>query len=283
MNSNIGWIGLGRMGNPMSLRLLDAGYHLIVFNRTKGKDESLNSHGAAIAGSPAEVLRNSDIIFIMVSDDNAVREIFIGKNGLLSAGAKGKIIVNMSTVSPGISLKMASQCTEKSMYYIDAPVSGSVKQAESGDLVIMAGGEEKIFNEVKTILDRLGKLSIRVGETGAGNVAKLAVNTLLGIIRQGLSESVIFAQNNGIQTRDLVNIINNSAMGSPYIKIKGEAILNDRYEAAFALKHIVKDLRLAKEDGLNTPLGNTAFTTFKEAESKFGEQDIIAVIRKLRE
>ncbi len=281
MTKNIGWIGLGRMGIPMSLRLLKAGYPVTVFNRTTGKDEILVSAGAVSVNSPAEVISNADIIILMVSDDHAVRDIFIGKQGLLSAGSAGKIVVNMSTISPGISMKMAAQCKERLMHYIDAPVSGSVKQAESGELVIMAGGEEEIFNKVKPILDYLGKLSIRVGDTGAGNVAKLAVNTLLGIISQGLSESVIFAHNNGIETQDFLNIINNGAMSSAYLKIKGDAILQNRFEAAFALKHIVKDLRLAHESGLSTPLGETAYKTFKEAEPEFGEEDIISIIKEI--
>lgn len=159
----------------------------------------------------------------MVSDDNAVREIFADEQGLLNAGTGNKIIINMSTVSPEISKEMSILCLKLSNHYLDAPVSGSVKQAESGELVIMAGGEEVIFNQVKPVLDQLGKLTIRVGEAGAGNVAKLAVNTLLGIISQGLSESVIFARNNGIKTEDFLNIVNNGAMSSTYLKIKGDA------------------------------------------------------------
>jgi 3-hydroxyisobutyrate dehydrogenase len=281
MKQEIGWIGLGRMGIPMSMRLLKGGYPLTIYNRTKGKGEMLASQGAKVAISPSQLLQQTNIIVIMVSDDKAIREIFTGADGILSAGESDKIIINMSTVSPEISKEMSFLCLKQSIYYLDAPVSGSVKQAESGELVIMAGGDETIFIKVKPILDHLGKLTIRVGDTGAGNVAKLAVNTLLGIISQGLSESVIFARNNGIETQDFLNIINNGAMSSAYLKIKGDAILQNRFQAAFALKHIVKDLRLAKESGLNTPLGETAYKTFKEAESEFGEEDIIAIIKEL--
>lgn len=281
MKQKIGWAGLGRMGIPMSQRLIKEGYPLTVYNRTTGKDDILVAQGAMVSLSPAQLIQQTDIIIIMVSDDKAVREIFTGKQGLLSALTHDKIIINMSTVSPEISREMSLLCLKKSIYYLDAPVSGSVKQAESGELVIMAGGDEVIFNRVKPILDNLGKLTIRVGDTGSGNAAKLAVNTFLGIISQGLSESVIFARNNGIEISDLLNIINNSALGSTYIKIKGDAILQKRYQAAFALKHIVKDLRLARESGLNTPLGETAYNSFKEAESEFGEEDIIAIIKKI--
>ena len=281
MTHNIGWIGIGRMGIPMSIRLLNAGYSLTVFNRTSGKDQPLVSLGAIVASSPAMLIQQTDVIIVMVSDDQAVREIFTGTHGLLCTEARDKIIINMSTVSPEISREMAGLCLKQSIHYIDAPVSGSVKQAESGELVIMTGGEDIIFNKVKPVLDHMGKLTIRVGNTGSGNAAKLAVNTLLGIISQGLAESVIFARENGIDTQDFLNIINNGAMSSAYLKIKGDAILQDRFQAAFALKHIVKDLRLAKESGLKTPLGETAYKTYKEAESAFGEEDIIAVIKEI--
>ena len=281
MTKNIGWIGLGRMGIPMSQRLLKGGYSLTVFNRSIGKCEILVSLGAKSASSPAELIQLTDVVIIMVSDDKAVRDIFTGKQGLISSGVSGKLIINMSTVSPEISKEMVELCLKQSIHYLDAPVSGSVKQAESGELVIMAGGEEDVFNEVKPILDQLGKLIIRVGDTGAGNLAKLAVNTLLGIISQGLSESVVFARNNGIETHDFLNIINNGAMSSAYLKIKGDAILQNRFEAAFALKHIVKDLHLAKESGLSTPLGVTAYNSFKKAEPEFGEEDIISIIKEI--
>jgi 3-hydroxyisobutyrate dehydrogenase len=281
MNTNIGWIGLGRMGIPMSQRLLKGGYPVTVYNRTKGKDEVLLSQGATVALSPTQLMEQIDVVVIMVSNDQAIREIFTDNNGLLSSGTSGRIVINMSTVSPGISKEMAQLCRQQGNHYLDAPVSGSVKQAESGELVVMVGGEEAVFRKVKPILDQLGKLSIRVGDYGAGNITKLAVNTLLGIISQGLSEVIIFARDNGIETQDLLNVIHNSAMGNVYMKIKGDAILQNNFQAAFALKHIAKDLRLAKESGLNTPLGETAYKTFQEAETDFGEEDIIAVIKKI--
>jgi 3-hydroxyisobutyrate dehydrogenase len=281
MNTKIGVIGLGRMGIPMSQRLLKGGYPVTVYNRTKGKDGVLISQGVTVASSPAQLMEQTDVVVIMVSNDQAISEIFSGNNGLLSSGTIGRIIINMSTVSPGISKEMAELCRQQGNHYLDAPVSGSVKQAESGELVLMVGGEEAVFQHVKPILDQLGKLSIRVGDYGTGNITKLAVNTLLGIISQGLSEVIVFARDNGIETQDLLNVIHNSAMGNVYMKIKGDAILQNNYQAAFALKHIAKDLRLAKESGLNTPLGETAYKTFQEAETDLGEEDIIAVIKKI--
>jgi 3-hydroxyisobutyrate dehydrogenase len=276
---NIGFIGLGNMGSPMSQRLIHAGYSVTVYNRSNTKEESLKLMGAAVASSPKTLLEKSDIIIIMVTDDQAIREIFTGENGLLGTKANGKLIINMSTVSPGISKEMSSLCSQEGNDYMDAPVSGSVKQAEEGQLVIMAGGTETILEKAKPIFEHLGKLTMLVGSTGAGNTAKLAINILLAFHAQGLAEAVIFARQNKIKTEDLITLINNSALGNPFSKIKGDAIIQNNYKAAFALKHIAKDLRLAKKEGLATPMGEIAFKTFQQAEPVLGEEDIIAVIK----
>lgn len=281
MKTRIGWIGLGTMGTPMSQRLLKAGYPVSVYNRTSGKTDQLISQGADVALSPEQLMKQTDVIIIMVSDDKAIKDIFEAKNGLLKSGLRDKIIINMSTVSPEISKEMAGKCLQQANHYLDAPVSGSLKQAESGELVIMVGGDVNDFTAVKPILDVLGKLAIRVGDSGAGNTAKLAVNTLLGIMSQGLTESIVFARENGIETQDLLNIIHNSAMGNTYFKIKGDAILQNNFRPAFALKHIAKDLRLARACGLDTPLGETIYKSFQEAESELGDEDIIAVIKTI--
>ena len=161
----------------------------------------------------------------------------------------------MSTVSPGISREMASLCDLQGNHYLDAPVSGSVKQAEDGQLVIMVGGIESLLEKVKPIFENLGRLTLLVGSTGAGNMAKLAINILLAFHAQGLAESVLFARRNNIKTEDMITLINNSAMSNVFAKIKGDAIIQNNYKAAFALKNIAKDLRLAKGEGLATPLG----------------------------
>jgi 3-hydroxyisobutyrate dehydrogenase len=279
--TKIGWLGLGKMGAPMSTQLIRAGYPVTVYNRNKEKAKTLEIAGAMISSSPRDLAQQSDVILIMVTDDQAIRDIFTGDDGLLSAKTTGKIIINMSTVSPGISREMALLCDKQNSHYLDATVSGSVKQAEERQLVIMVGGEEKIFQEAKPILECIGKLAILVGPQGAGNVAKLAINTLLAFHAQGLAEAVVFARQNKIKTEDFITLINNSALGSAFNKIKGDAIIQNNYEAAFALKHIAKDLRLAKGEGLATPLGEVVFKTFQQAEPLLGEEDIIAIIKQI--
>jgi 3-hydroxyisobutyrate dehydrogenase len=279
--TKIGWIGLGTMGIPMSQQLVTAGYPVTVYNRSKEKEEALKQQGAGTASTPAELLQQTDVVIIMVTDDNAIREIFNGENGLLSAGTNGKIIINMSTVSPTISKEMADLCSKQGNHYLDAPVSGSVKQAETAQLVIMGGGDEKVFEQVKPVLEKMGKLAVHIGETGAGNTAKLAINTLLSFHTQGLAEAVILAKQNGIEADTLLNLINNSALANPFMKIKGDAILNNNYKAAFSLKNITKDLRLAKDIGLSTPMGEAVLKSFSDAEAEFGNEDLIAIKKHL--
>ncbi|OON67694.1 NAD(P)-dependent oxidoreductase [Hymenobacter sp. CRA2] len=278
----VGWIGLGNMGTPMSHRLLAAGYPLTVYNRSKDKEEALRAAGAATADSPAALAQQADVVFLMVSDDQAIRELFAGPDGLLAAAARGKLLVNMSTVSPGISEEMASLSQEHGHTYLDAPVSGSVKQAETGQLVIMAGGDEAAFQQVQPLFGHLGKLALHLGATGNGNRAKLAINSLLGVYAQGLAETFLFARQHGLRAEDMQTIVTNSALGNVFSKLKGEAIMADNYQAAFALKLLAKDLRLAQAEGLNTPLAQTVHQTFQQAEPALGDEDVIAVIKHLQ-
>ncbi|MDB4904536.1 MAG: 6-phosphogluconate dehydrogenase [Mucilaginibacter sp.] len=279
--TKIGWIGLGKMGIPMSQSLIKAGYPVTVYNRSKEKEESLKASGAGVASTPAALIKQTEVVIVMVTDDKAINDIFKGDNGLLNAATSGKIIINMSTVSPAISKEMAAACKQQGNHYLDAPVSGSVKQAQEAQLVIMAGGDESTFEKAKPILEKIGRMAMLVGDTGAGNTAKLVINTLLGIHAQGLAEAVVFAQQNGIKNTDLMTLINNSALGSPFIKIKGEAIINNNFNAMFSLSNIAKDLRLAKGIGLSTPLGEVTYQTFQDAEPALGNEDIIAVYKQI--
>ncbi|OGX83077.1 NAD(P)-dependent oxidoreductase [Hymenobacter glacialis] len=280
-NTTIGWIGLGNMGVPMVRQLLTAGYPVTVYNRHKEKEALILAEGANSAESPAAMLQVAEVVFLMVSDDQAIRDLFTGEQGLLQSPATSKLIVNMSTVSPGISREMATLCQEHKHEYLDAPVSGSVKQAETGQLAIMVGGKETAFERAKPILEKIGKLALHLGEAGAGNTAKLAMNTLLGFQAQGLAEAVLFAQQRGINTSDLLTLIQNSALASVFINTKGQVILNNNYDAAFALKLLAKDLRLAAAEGSATPLAEVVNKTFQQAEASFGDEDVMAIFKYL--
>ncbi len=278
----LGWIGLGNMGTPMAMNLLKAGFELTVWNRNKEKENRLIEAGANSAKSPKELMVSCDVIFTMLSDDEAVNEIFHGEFGLLSGHNPGKLIIDMSTVSPHTSRALSESCNKQKIDFLEAPVSGSVKPAKDGTLIILVGGTAENYNKAKPFFDVLGKLSIHVGGAGVGSSAKLAINYLLGLNLQGLAETILFAENNGVSKADMLTIVNEGACGNAITKIKSESILTNSYPAAFALKHLVKDLRLAKEAGLATPLIEPLFDTFQKAQNLgYGEEDVMAIIKVL--
>ncbi|MED4583455.1 NAD(P)-dependent oxidoreductase [Brevibacillus choshinensis] len=278
----IGWIGLGNMGIPMASNLLAAGYELSVWNRSPVKAEPLLALGAKSATTLAQLVDESDILFTMVSDDTAVKAVYDGPGGILAAAGKGKLAVDMSTISPDTSRFLAARCQEVGIRFLDAPVSGSVGPAKEGTLVIMVGGEKSDYEQAKPLLDKLGKVALHLGPNGAGTSAKLAINLLLGITVQGVSETLLFARSLGISTDQMLNIISESAVGTPLVRGKAASILADDYPAAFALKHMAKDLRLASEAGVSTPLAESANASYRHAlENGLGDLDLMAIIKDL--
>jgi 3-hydroxyisobutyrate dehydrogenase len=271
------------MGNPMVMNLLKAGFEVSVFNRTKEKEAPLLAAGAKSASSLQELMETCDVVFTMLSNDAAVKEVFEGPTGLLSTTNPGKTIINMSTVAPETSRYLNTICNQHKVHFIDAPVSGSVKPAQDGTLVILVGASTEDYELAKPIFDVLGKIAIHVGEPGVASSAKLAINYLLGLNLQGIAETVLFAEKNGVSKEDMLNIINQGACGNGITNIKTHSILNDSYPAAFALKHLVKDLRLAKEAGLDSPLIHPLYDSYAAAEKEgLGDQDVMAIISSLK-
>jgi 3-hydroxyisobutyrate dehydrogenase len=281
-NTKIGWAGLGNMGTPMVKNLLKAGFPVTVYNRTKEKEQEAVEAGATSAPSPEQLTAISDIILVMVSDDKAVKEIFNGETGLLHGDVTGKLFINVSTISPATAKFIEESCKGKGAAFLEAPVSGSVKPAQDGTLIMLAGGELENLERAKPILDVLGKLTVYNGAVGAGSAAKLAINYFLAVTLQGLAETVIFAKANGISTENMLTIVNEGAVGSGITKLKTAPILKNEFPAAFALKHITKDLRLATEQGIDSPLANPVYSTYKAAmDSGLGEEDLMAIIKYL--
>lgn len=282
----IGWVGLGNMGTPMVKNLLKAGFEVTLYNRTPAKAAPLQEAGAAIAASPAALWERADTVITMVSDDAALRQIHEGETGL-RAGAgggtstgSGRTVIDMSTVSPATSRDLAAQLAAKGVEYLDAPVAGSVKPAELGQLVIMVGGKKAIYEAALPIFERLGKASFLLGDQGAGNNAKLAINLLLAFNMQGLAEAVVFAREKGIAPAEMLAVIGESALANGITKIKTGNIVNRQFEAAFALKHLAKDLRLGKEQGMHTPGGAVLHDSFQQAlAAGLGEEDIAAILK----
>lgn len=279
----LGWIGLGNMGIPMATNLLKAGFDVAVFNRTKDKEQVLIEAGASSADSPKQLIESCDVVFTMLSDDNAVKAVFEGTSGLLAGHQSGKLIIDMSTVSPDTSRYLSESCSSAALHFMEAPVSGSVKPAQDGALIILAAGTEEDYETARPMFEVLGRLSFLLGPAGTGSSAKLAINYLLGLNLQGLAETVLFAEQNGVRKADMLSIINESACGNGITKLKSPSILNDAYPAAFALKLLVKDLRLAAEAGLESPLAKPLSDTFSKArDAGYGEDDVMAILKFLQ-
>lgn len=282
MPQTIGWIGLGNMGIPMAKNLLKGGHVVNVYNRTASKADSLVEEGAILAENIPSLCRESDIIFTMLSDDKAVKGIYLGEDGLLNGKASDKLFINMSTVSPKTSEELAEMCKAAGARFLEAPVSGSVKPAEDGTLIILAGGEENDFREAQPLFEALGKTSLLLGRVGAGAIAKLSINYFLALTLQSLSETVLFAKKNGIRPADMLRIVNEGACGSAITRLKTPSILTGSYAPAFALKHMAKDIRLAREQGISYPLSGPLADSYANAlEKGLGEEDVMAIIRYL--
>lgn len=279
----IGWAGLGNMGSPMALNLLKAGYQLIVYNRNREKEKELLLAGATSAADLPNLAAEADIVFTMLADDAAVKSVYNEQDGLLAGAQAGKLLIDMSTVAPETSRYLSARCADKAVAFLEAPVSGSVQPAREGKLIILAAGAVQDFEKAKPLLDSLGKLTLHLGVAGSGSSAKVAINYLLAINVQALAETVLFAERNGISNADMLTIINEGACGNGIIKLKTPAILANNFPPAFALKYIVKDLKLAKGAGLDSALSNPLLSTFEAAAADgLGDEDLMALIKYLR-
>ncbi|PXV62180.1 3-hydroxyisobutyrate dehydrogenase [Dysgonomonas alginatilytica] len=274
------FIGLGHMGTPMALNLLKAGFELSVYNRSADKTKPLTDAGAKAYTSLDEVRENSNVIFTMLADDAAVSSVFAD---LLKGSVSEKLFINMSTISSELTKRLSVEIESKGGYYLEAPVSGSVKPAVDGTLIILAAGREPDYEFATTYFEKLGKFSIYLGEVGQGAKAKLAINYYMSVVIEGLAETVLFAEKNGIDKETMMFIVNESACGSPMSKMKTPSIVQDNYPAAFPLKHMDKDIRLAQAEGLNTETSEAMKNIYQEAmQAKLGDDDLMAVLRAVK-
>ncbi|MGX6443552.1 NAD(P)-dependent oxidoreductase [Neobacillus sp. K501] len=284
----VGWIGLGHMGTPMVQNLLQVNFKVNVYNRSQDKTTALVEMGAVKLTTPKEVVEQSEIIFLMLSDSNAIRDVLTQVNGVLSADLQGKIVVDMSTISPDDSLSFTKLISDSGGTYLDAPVSGSVGPAKAGQLVILVGGEKKAIDICQPYFDVLGKATIHFGPNSKGSSAKLAINLLLGILGQGIGETLLLAEKSGLVKEKVLEMISQSAMNTPLFQGKKDMYRHDDFPAAFMLELMAKDLGLVKAeaDKLETklPLAEAADTTYRTAkENGRGKLDMAAVYLELKE
>jgi 3-hydroxyisobutyrate dehydrogenase-like beta-hydroxyacid dehydrogenase len=258
--ANLGFVGLGVMGGQMVNRLLSKGHTVTGYNRTRSKAQWLIDKGMKWADSSRAVAAAADLTFAMVTNSAAIASITEGRDGLLAGLSKGKIFVDMSTVSPSVSRTLAAKVREKGADMVDSPVSGSVITLQEGKLSVMVGGRRETFERVKPLLLDIGPKVTYVGDNGLALAMKIAINLSLAVQMMAFSEGVLLAEKSGIARETAVDVLTHSAVASPMIQYRGPFVLQQPEEAWFDVNMMQKDMLLAMEMGrqLEVPLPTTA-------------------------
>ena len=260
--AKLGFIGLGVMGGQMVSRLLNKGYTILGYNRTQTKAQWLIDKGMRWANSPRAVAEGSDITLAMVSNSAAIQAITEGPDGIVAGLGPGKVLIDMSTISPAASRDLAVRVRAKGAEMVDAPVSGSVITLQQGKLSVMVGGTAETFERVKPLLHDIGPKVTHVGGNGVALAMKIAVNLSLAVQMMAFSEGVLLAEKSGIKREVAVDVLTHSAVASPMIQYRGPFVLQQPEEAWFDVNMMQKDMLLAMELGrqLNVPVPTTAVT-----------------------
>lgn len=235
------------MGTPMALNLLKAGFPLVVWNRTPAKAEPLRAAGAKVSKGPAHVAAEVEIIITMVSQPKDVESVVVGPEGIVEGIRPGAVLVDMSTVSPMTSRKLAAAVTTRQAEFLDAPVVGSKGPATDGTLVILAGGLPMTLERCRPVLLAMGKTIIHAGGVGMGSSLKLAVNLMLAHLAAGFAEGLLLVQRAGLDPKRYLEVLDASTFRSPWYQTKGVGMIKRDFTTHFALKHMHKDLRLIGE------------------------------------
>jgi 3-hydroxyisobutyrate dehydrogenase-like beta-hydroxyacid dehydrogenase len=255
----LGFVGLGAMGGRMAKRLLEAGHAVAGYNRTAAKARWLVDLGLSLARSPREVAAAADVVFIMVTDPDALAAVSDGPDGLLAGMRRDAVIIDMSTVSPHASRALAAKAAERGGAMLAAPVSGSPITLDAGQLSFMVGGDPAVLDRVRPYLAAIGPTVTHVGEIGLASAMKIATNLGLAVQMLAFSEAVALAEKAGIPRERAVEALLKSVIASPMVKYRGPFVLGMPEEALFDVPMIQKDLRLALELGrsLGVPLPAT--------------------------
>ncbi|MBN2254171.1 MAG: NAD(P)-dependent oxidoreductase, partial [Deltaproteobacteria bacterium] len=241
----IGWIGTGIMGASMAGHLHAAGHELFLYNRTKEKAAPLLARGARWCETPAEVAGNGEFVFTMVGFPRDVEEVYFGEEGILTADGPCRIVIDMTTSSPGLAGKIADASTAKGISSLDAPVSGGDIGAREAALAIMAGGDRKAFDEASPLFQTMGKTISYMGEAGSGQHTKMCNQILIAGTMIGVCESLLYANKSGLDEDTVIDIIGKGAASSWCINNLGRRIAQGNYDPGFFVEHFIKDMGIA--------------------------------------
>lgn len=269
----IAFLGLGIMGKPMAQNLVKAGHEVKVWNRTPGKIVG-GAHGAA---TPKEAAKDAEIVWLCVSDTNAVEQVLFGKDGVIDSLKPGAIVVDSSTILPSASLKFAERLRAKGGDFVDAPVTGSKTGAESGQLIFIVGARQETFDKLQPLFSAMGKSAVRVGENGKGLAAKLSMNLMIALTFEGFAEALVLAKKQGVNLEPLMSLISQSMVRSGVVDYKAPFVLSRDFTANFPMKLMHKDINLmleaARQNGVKLPALETVDKVYEKSRAE-GQSDL---------
>jgi 3-hydroxyisobutyrate dehydrogenase len=282
-NLKIGFIGLGLMGKPMALNIHKKGFSLSVYNRTPAKAAEFKKLGVTVYPSPAELSKNSDVVITMITAPKDVKEVALGKDGIIEGAHPGLVHIDMSTIGPSAAKEVAKGLKRKGIEFIDAPVTGSTDRAKTGELVIFVGGDKKTFEKVKPVLAAMGIELPYMGPVGSGQAIKLVNNLIGGETIAVLGEAFMLGQSLGLNKRQIYEALKNTFSISPNMRNKMPMIVDGKYPVMFSVANMRKDLKLGlTEKDASTPLPILKITEniYKETmDEGWGEEDIAATFK----
>ncbi|WP_279630373.1 NAD(P)-dependent oxidoreductase [Vibrio aquaticus] len=278
-DKKVAFVGLGVMGYPMAGFLSKAGYETKVFNRTKAKAEQwAQDYQGTACETPKEAAEGCDVVFVCVGNDDDVRSVVYGEEGILAGLKSGAVLVDHTTTSAELALELANAAKENGNAFIDAPVSGGQAGAENGVLTIMCGGEQAIFNSVSPVMDVYAKQISLLGENGQGQRCKMVNQICIGGILQGLSEALLLAQKSGLDVEQVVETLKHGAAGSWQMENRAVTMSQDKFDFGFAIDWMRKDLgfclKEAERVGLKLPLTQQVDQQYADLQQQgFGRMD----------
>jgi 3-hydroxyisobutyrate dehydrogenase-like beta-hydroxyacid dehydrogenase len=280
----VGLIGLGNMGTAIADRLLDGGYDLLVYNRTPGKADPLAARGAAVAQTAADLAERVDVVLTSLADDDALEAVVAEA---VAAMRPGGVLVDMSTVSPDASGRVAKLAERSSVGYLRAPVSGNPTVVRAGNLSFIVSGPREIFDRVEPIIKTIGPSIHHVGEGEQARIVKLAINLVIAGLAQLMSEALVLAEASEVSRRDLLEVMANSAAGAPFVEYKAEPLLRDDFSATFTTALMEKDIDLvleaAREAGVELPVAREMKAHLRATvEAGYADDDFMALFLRLR-
>jgi 3-hydroxyisobutyrate dehydrogenase len=280
-------LGLGTMGGGMARRLLAAGVPLAVYNRTPSRAEALVAGGARFAATPREAAQGSNVVISMLADDEVARVAWLGPYGALAGAAPGTVAIECSTISLTWARELAAAAAERGCVSLDAPVTGSKPQAESGELLFLVGGEAAVLDSVRDVLAPMSRGVLHLGAAGSGVLMKLINNFVCGVQAASLAEAFATIEACGLDRAQALDVLSNGAPGSPMLRTLRGRMEQQDYRPNFSVRLMAKDLTYAIEEarrrGVALETGAAALDAFRAACTEgHGEQDLASVVEPLR-